>query len=468
MHSSPDDTTLVPAGPSTQPSDGQEVALSLTWSAHEPERVGELIRPPLGKSTFGRATKQRAPGIQPLTLWQVRPTQQTDTGPLRSPHVSRYQLSFTADEQGLCVSCRGRGTLLVNNKSVSSTLLSPGDRVRVAGLFSLLVCTRPRDWHATQVAPSFTYGRVDPDGMVGESVASWQLRRAILDVGSVTGHVLVHGPSGSGKELVVRAVHRTSPRHSRDLVARNAATLVDTALFGRLCNDPDPSADLPGLLGVAHGSTLFLDEIGEMPHPLQARLLRVMDSGEYQQLGGTRAYQTNTRIIGTTNRLLDALKPEFSARFTHRICVPSLQDRLEDVPLIARELIRQLTHENPQLQEQFLCDGEPQFSEELIDMLLTLPFRTHVREARNLLWHSVRHSRGKHLQAPSILSVYPSPSKSEAVVDRTTGFTRDDVLATLENVGWVREQAWRALGLRNRYQLRRLLNRLDITSPKQS
>src|SRR5262249_52388775 len=157
------------------------------------------------------------------------------------------------------------------------------------------------------------------------SYDAWELRREIALLGSSEEHVLILGESGSGKELVARALHASSRRSTKPLIARNAATfpagLVDAELFGTAANYPNTgSPERPGLFGQARGSTLFLDEIGELPQDLQAHLLRVLDgAGEYQRLGESRSRTADVRLIGATNRSIDALKIDFAARFKLRL-----------------------------------------------------------------------------------------------------------------------------------------------------
>src|SRR4029077_9274313 len=127
--------------------------------------------------------------------------------------------------------------------------------------------------------------------------------------------VVIAGQSGSGKELVAQAIHALSGRADRRLVSRSAATLpealIDAELFGNAKNYPNPGmVERSGLIGEAHGSTLFLDELGELPHAAQAHLLRVLDGGEYQRLGEAQARVSDFRLVVATNRILSSLKPD--------------------------------------------------------------------------------------------------------------------------------------------------------------
>src|SRR5205807_1302663 len=124
---------------------------------------------------------------------------------------------------------------------------------------------------------------------------------------------------GCGKELVAQGIHALSSRRARKIVSRNAATfpdtLVDAELFGNAPNYPNQGMpERAGLIGEADGSTLFLDELGELPEALQTRLLRVLDSGEYQRLGDSRRRSASFRFVAATHRSLEKLREDVAAR----------------------------------------------------------------------------------------------------------------------------------------------------------
>src|SRR5262249_14365097 len=177
-------------------------------------------------------------------------------------------------------------------------------------------------------------------------------------------NVLIHGPSGTGKELAARAVHALSRRAKRPLVARNAATLppglVDAELFGNVKNYPNPGTpERPGLIAQADGGTLFLDEIGELPWDLQAHLLRVLDAGgESHRLGEATARRASIRLVAATNRAPGELKHDLLARLTLRLVMPELAARPEDIPLLVRHLLRRAAEQSPDIGRRFLSpDG---------------------------------------------------------------------------------------------------------------
>ena len=436
-------------------------------SQDEPARVGEIVCLPKTAFgvpfTLGRATEPGEEGALPLGLTRLRPFSRVE---LRAGPISRWQLRVRGMGDELSIEQIGRGELLHNGHPVERAHARTGDLVEVCGRFTLLVTRRPTDWSPGEPwYPDFPFGGADAHGIVGESPATWELRRRIAFVAPLREPVLVHGPTGAGKELVVGALHRLSPRAGAALVSRNAATLpeslIDAELFGNLRDYPNPGMpDRPGLLGEAHGGALFLDEIGELPHALQARLLRVMDGGEYQRLGEARRRGVDLRLLGATNRDPEALKHDLLARFIHRVQVPGLGERPEDLPLLVRHVLRGLVGDSPELR-RFFVDDEPQPSAELITALIWRRYTAHLRELTELLWRAIAASPGQVIAGPPGLAAPPPLRLPEARV-LPTELDREQIVAALAACGGVREQAWRALGLRSRDQLKRLLKKLDI------
>jgi DNA-binding NtrC family response regulator len=189
--------------------------------------------------------------------------------------------------------------------------------------------------------------------IVGESPAVQQLRALIRRVGPSDLSALLHGPSGSGKELVARAIHTASPRSAKPMIAINCAsvapTLLDAELFGyRKGAFTGAMTDRVGLIEAAHGSTLFLDEIGDMPLAMQAALLRVLEQREVKRLGDNLPRAVDFRLICATHKDLEAEVAEgrFRADLLFRlrevtIAVPSLAARGDDIVLLAHAFLRQ-------------------------------------------------------------------------------------------------------------------------------
>jgi predicted hydrocarbon binding protein len=182
-----------------------------------------------------------------------------------------------------------------------------------------------------------------------------KFRRVIADVarvGPTNTTVLIYGETGTGKELTARAIHAKSDRKNRPMVTVNCAglpqALVESELFGHEKGAfTGALGRKPGRLEIANGGTIFLDEVGELPFDTQAKLLRVLQEGEFQRLGGTHTIRVDVRVITATNRRLDELvaegkfRPDLFYRLNEfPITVPSLADRPEDVPLLANYFVQ--------------------------------------------------------------------------------------------------------------------------------
>jgi len=402
--------------------------------------------------------------------------------------ISRRQLALRpADGLGVHVRQLGRCPLTVNGQAVEEATLAPGDVLQLRHQVVLLCEPRPTalaplEHHAQQVLPLF--GAPDAAGMLGEHPVMWRLRERLSVVARTGHHVLLTGPSGSGKELAARAIHAYSPRAHRQLVARNASTLppslIDAELFGNVRGYP--SSDMrerPGLIGEAHGGTLLLDEIGELPESLQAHLLRVLDGGgEYQRLGEARTRRSSFRLVAATNRDPRLLKPDFLARFRVRVEVPGLNERRSDIPLLAWHLLRRATRELPDLGARFFDGwdgeaGEPRVAPELVEALLRHTYSAHVRELETALWAALTTSTRHYLELTdevrSVLqpSTEGAPAAPRAAPHRARrALARPPSPADIEDALRARagnvQAAARHLGLESRYVLYRLMRKHDI------
>jgi two-component system nitrogen regulation response regulator GlnG/two-component system response regulator HydG len=452
-------------------------ALVIAWSEQQPERIGEVAFLPEDGSArvLGRGPEQDGDPAPRLAFWQQLPGEVRETEPLLGARLSRRQLILRRRDEGIEVERIGACPLLINGSPLDRATLRAGDTIYLKDQLVLLVDERPDRLDTGMAFPPDIvdgFGRADRFGIVGESAAAWKLRTDLAFVGRAAGHALVLGESGVGKELAARAIHGLSLRGQRALVARSAATipdaLMDAEMFGNVGNYPNPGMrERPGLIGEADGSTLFLDEIGELPEALQARLLRVLDSGgEYSRLGESKARRADVRLLAATNRGTDELKADFGARFALRVEVPGLNERRADIPLLVRHLLRRAAETNPAIASRFFPDGkpvasaEPHVAPDLIEQLLRHQYQLHVRELDGLLWKAMLASPDRFvLLTPDVACALETdhmpPTEAGEVSEA-------DVRAALERHEQNVTRAARELGVKNRYVLYRLMKKYGI------
>nr|MBO2468760.1 nitrogen regulation protein NR(I) [Xanthomonadaceae bacterium] len=234
-----------------------------------------------------------------------------------------------------------------------------------------------------------------PDGdgqqeLIGDTPAMRALFRAIGRLAQAPLSVLITGETGTGKELVAKALHRESPRAGGPFVALNTAAipaeLLESELFGHEAGAfTGAQKRRIGRFEQAHGGTLFLDEIGDMPASLQTRLLRVLAEGEFFRVGGRELIRVDVRVIAATHQDLEALVQQgrFRADLLHRLNVvrlqlPPLRERRGDIPLLATTFLRKAARK--------LGAGAKRFDRGALAALQAMDWPGNVRELQNLCW----------------------------------------------------------------------------------
>ena len=224
--------------------------------------------------------------------------------------------------------------------------------------------------------------------LLGESAPMREVFRLIGRVAASDLNVLITGETGTGKELVARALHEESARRARPFVALNTAAipseLLESELFGHEAGAfTGAQRRTPGRFEQAEGGTLFLDEIGDMPLALQTRLLRVLAGGEFYRVGGRELIRSDVRVLAATHQDLDAkvARGEFRADLMHRLDVlrihlPPLRERRADVPLLAKQFLASAARE--------LRLPEKRFTQSALDALKKRDFPGNVRQLENL------------------------------------------------------------------------------------
>jgi formate hydrogenlyase transcriptional activator len=240
--------------------------------------------------------------------------------------------------------------------------------------------------------------------IVGQSSALRAVLREVEIVSPTTATVLIHGETGTGKELIARAIHHASPRRARAFVKINCAaipgTLLESELFGHERGAfTGAIARKIGRLELAHEGTLFLDEIGDLPLELQPKLHRVLQEHEFERLGGTQTRRVDVRIVAATCRDLSEMieRREFRSDLYYRLNVfpvrlPPLRDRREDVPLLVHHFV---TRDARQMGRR--VDTVP---ERTMERLIEYDWPGNVRELQNVIERAVILSPGRMLHPP--------------------------------------------------------------------
>jgi formate hydrogenlyase transcriptional activator len=299
------------------------------------------------------------------------------------------------------------------------------------------------------------------DGLVGTSPALQQVRQRIAQVAGTDATVLITGETGTGKEVVARALHQASPRHGRALVKINCAALpaqlIESELFGHEKGAYTGAVERRiGKFELADGGTIFLDEVGELPLDLQAKLLRVLQEKEFERLGGNRVLTTDARVLAATNRVLEeeVRAGRFRADLYYRLNVFPIQlvplrERPQDIAPLVQHYLASLSKRL----------ARPLRAIRPADMaaLLAYPWPGNIRELEHVLEQAIIVSQGQWLEfggfavGPVARALLPGPSPapeslarpsgelntaaSEAPIKTLREQERDHILAALRHTG---------------------------------
>jgi two-component system, NtrC family, nitrogen regulation response regulator NtrX len=305
--------------------------------------------------------------------------------------------------------------------------------------------------------------------LVGAGPAMTKLLAQIERVAASETRVCILGETGTGKELVARAIHEKSPRRENAFVTLNCAAvpaeLIESELFGHEKGSFTGAAGKHiGKFEQAEGGTLFLDEIGDMPVAMQAKLLRVLEEGEVERVGGDKPIKVNVRVIVATHRDLEELvkKNEFRRDLFHRVYVfplalPALRERLEDFADLVGHFARQVAAQNGWKAKIF--------SEDAIEELRRYAWPGNVRELRNIVERLVLLAGGDTVSGEDVRLVLPSGEGASGasvgfaggngeagvgkgtLVERTEAFEREVLLAEIRRNNFHMTNVARTLGL---------------------
>jgi DNA-binding NtrC family response regulator len=305
--------------------------------------------------------------------------------------------------------------------------------------------------------------RLGKHELVGSGPAMKKLNAQIERVAASETRVCILGETGTGKELVARAIHEKSPRHEQPFITLNCAAvpaeLIESELFGHEKGAFTGAAIRHlGKFEQADGGTLFLDEIDDMPVAMQAKLLRVLEEGEVERVGGDKPIKVNVRVLVATHRNLEELVKQngFRRDLFHRIYVfplalPPLRERPEDFPDLVAHFARQVAAQNGW--------KEKVFAEDAIAELRKYSWPGNVRELRNIVERLVLLSAEDSLSAADVRLALPdssssasltspsSASSSGSLAERTEAFEREVMLAEIRRHNFHMTNVARALGL---------------------
>ncbi len=304
----------------------------------------------------------------------------------------------------------------------------------------------------------------DFDEIVGRSAALKRILALVEVVAPTNSTVLILGETGTGKELVARAVHRMSPRRERPFITLNCAAiptgLLESELFGyeRGAFTGALSQKI-GRFEMAHRGTLFLDEVGDIPLDLQPKLLRALQEKAFERLGGTKTIPIDVRLVAATNRNLAQMMGDklFRSDLYYRLKVfpittPPLRDHPEDIPVLARHFTQKYAREMNKQIERIPSDT--------MRALVSWSWPGNVRELENFIERSVILSRGPTLCAP-VAEI--RPNAFEPAAGRTLEqVEREHILRVLREMGGVVSKAATRLGM-PRTTLNALMRRLGIS-----
>jgi two-component system, NtrC family, nitrogen regulation response regulator NtrX len=303
--------------------------------------------------------------------------------------------------------------------------------------------------------------RLGKHEMIWSGAAMERLMAQVERVAASESRVAIQGETGTGKELIARTIHQKSARHGGPFVTLNCAAvpaeLIESELFGHEKGSFTGAANRHvGKFEQAAGGTLFLDEIGDMPLAMQSKLLRVLEEGEIERVGGDKPVAVDARVVVATHRNLEEMvrQGSFRADLFHRVYVfpvglPPLRERLEEIPVLAEYFAAQVASQNGWRTKHF--------SEDSVEILQRYPWPGNVRELRNVVERVLLLSSADVISAQEVNLALPVARNGESSASASTGsgplaqrlesYEREVLLAELRRNNHHMTNTARALGL---------------------
>ena len=312
------------------------------------------------------------------------------------------------------------------------------------------------------------------DEIVGGSAALRRVLKEVETVAPTDSTVLIRGETGTGKELIARALHKLSPRRDRTFVKLNCAAipagLIESELFGHEKGAfTGAITQKVGRFELAHQGTLFLDEVGDIPPELQPKLLRVLQEQEFERLGSTRTIRVNVRLVAATNRDLAQMvsNRQFRDDLYYRLNVfpvvlPPLRERREDIPWLVRHFVQKVALRMGRRIETIPAEA--------MDVLVQYPWPGNIRELENIIERAVILSPGPalHINLGDLKAAAAQAKVPSGAVVTLADADRDHILGVLRETGWVLSGPTGAaarLGMK-RSTLQSKIKKLGISRPQ--
>ena len=382
--------------------------------------------------------------------------------PLLSPDRALGVLIACAQEEGrfgqrdldLLVQIGGQVAIAIENAQAFQEISALKDRIASEKIYL-----------EEEIRGDHNFGEI-----VGESAALARTLGQVETVAPTESTVLLLGETGTGKELLARAVHDRSPRRGRTLVKVNCAAipsgLLESELFGHEKGAFTGAIERKvGRFELADRGTLFLDEVGDIPLDLQAKLLRVLQDREFERLGSTRSLKVDVRIVAATNRSLDRMvaEREFRSDLFYRlnvfpIQVPPLRDRADDIPRLVRYFVQKFARRMKKQIDTIPSDA--------MDALSRWPWPGNVRELENVIERAVIQSQGSVLRVP-LRDFRHAPQAPAPATTTLEAAERDHILKVLHDTEWIiggPQGAAARLGMK-RTTLNSRMQKLGISRP---
>jgi len=407
--------------------------------------------PPLFDSEQAHVPPEGMPSAEALATGKPVVAYETDLDRYPSPHYRRFVAMGCKSGCSIpLITGNGtRGTLEIGR--ITGDVWTDGDvefLVEVAGQVAIAVenalsyreLSEMKERLATEKLYLEDEIRLDHNiaDMVGEGPAFQSVLRGVQTVAPSDATVLILGETGTGKELVARAIHELSHRCKGSFVKVNCAaipaTLLESELFGHEKGSFTGAAGQRiGRFELAHQGTLFLDEIGEMPLELQPKLLRAVQDQEFERVGGNRTIRTDTRFVAATNRDLKAMVEEnrFRADLYYRlhvfpIVVPPLRKRPEDIPLLTRFFVQKYASRMNRKIERIPAA--------VMEALARYDWPGNIRELQNVIERSVLLTTGSALSLamPEVISKHQPPAPPASGAERSEAAEREAIIRALQ------------------------------------